>query len=333
MKHLEKDRCGWKNYRCVGIKDLFSDSISICCDVTNYDIASDKRQNDYNYLNLPTAFQGVVNIVPFANLQSLSATSAGCISSYDPMQDGLQDWFAKVSGVGDYVSVYGDFKAHLACYFDRAKQTPGIMTPKAQLSPFNVAPSVVVPTSQLRVDPVKIDLTAISSWDGKSACANGFAIIPLDHSGSGYRLYVSSGDVIPSVDANGQAVSYYVSGDYPQSSSKRYKTDVQVYLTAKYDFTDQKWQFRFAVVQQGQDWDIDVKRQQWEKVTLLGTVNCVRNGNSKVQTYVTQTACSPVDMRDFVSQVPMPSGTDTSMYVFAYLGSSKIKKWVQVKDC
>lgn len=56
MKHLEKDRCGWKNYRCVGIKDLFSDSISICCDVTNYDIASDKRQNDYNYLNLPTAF-------------------------------------------------------------------------------------------------------------------------------------------------------------------------------------------------------------------------------------------------------------------------------------
>jgi hypothetical protein len=56
MKHLEKDRCGWKNYRCIGIKDLFSDSISICCDVTNYDIASDKRQNDYNYLNLPTAF-------------------------------------------------------------------------------------------------------------------------------------------------------------------------------------------------------------------------------------------------------------------------------------
>lgn len=331
MKHLKKDRCGWKEYQCVGIKDLFSDSISICCDTTNYDQTDGQRQNDYNYLNLPVSFQGVVNIVPFANLQSLGG-GVGCISSYDPMGDGLQDWFDKVSKNTEYIAAYGNFRASLACYFDAQKQRPGIMTPKATLSPFNTAPSVAVPTSQLRVQP-NVGGGGTSSWDGQSACTNGFAIIPLDHNGSGYRLYVSSGDAIPSVNANGQAVSYYVEGRYPEGQGTRYKSDLQVYLTAKYDFTTAKWDFGIAVVQQDQDWQDAVDRQQWEKVTLLGTVSCVQNGNMKVQTYVTQTACSPVDMRDFVSQVPMPSGTDTSMYVFAYLGSSKIKKWVQVKDC
>lgn len=333
MRHLEKNRCGWKDYKCTGIKDLFSDSISICCDTINYDKTDIDRKNDYNYLNLPTSFQGVVNIVPFADLSALG-TGVSCISDYDPMQGGLQDYFAKVSVIGDYVAVYGDFNARLACYLNQEKQSPGVMTPKALLSPFNAAPSVVVPTSEIRVDPNIPDVSGLSTgWGGQSACANGFAIVPLDQKGSGYRLYVTGGDAIPAVNSSGQAVSYSVLGRYPEGSATRYKVDIQVYLTAKYNFTSSEWVFDIKVVRQGQGWQDVVDRQQWEKVALLGTVNCQSNGNEQVRTYVTQTACSPVDMRDFVSQVTLPSGTSTSMYVFAYLGSSKIKKWVEVKDC
>lgn len=335
MKHLERNRCGWENYTCIGIPDLLSDSISMCCDTVNYDKSDRSRPNDFNYYNLPTSFQGVVNLVPFINLQSLGGASY-CISSYDIMDaSGFQDAWASVGNVSDYKKTYGDFNSKMACYLDGTWEVPGIMSPKAMLSAFNTAPSIVVPTSQLRVDPDKVNTGAFgtSSWSGQSACVNGFLIIPMDRRSSGFILYVSAGQVITGVDSSGKVQITKVPATYPQGSGTRYTVDIQVYLMAKYNFASSKWVCQIKVVQFQQDWDQEVDRQQWEKVVLLGTVNCVAQGHAPVETYVSQTVCSPVDIRDYVSQVALPTGSGTGLYVFTYQGSSKVKKWVQVKDC
>ena len=340
MKHFKPDRCGYSVYTCIGLPSFISDSITFCCDTTAYDKYNLKRPNDFNFYNLPTQFQSVVTRAPFIDLSGISGEAAQCIYSYDAFGQGLQDKWESVGNNEHFIEVYSDLNDKLACYVQEVIQKPGVMSPYTELSAFNIPASVAIPAANLGVTNAQASPVDLSDYIQASACTNGFAIIPYDHNTSGYKVYVSGGDVIPGVsETSGQAQVFYKQGEFLQGQ-KRFNSDLQIYIVAKYDFSGMTWVFKLVAVQQGQQQSgqdgsgYKIAHEEWQKVALLGTIHMINKKPQNCITHVIQATCSPVDMRDFVSQVQIPTaGDEGTIFVFGFVGSSKIKKWIEVRDC
>lgn len=340
MKHFKPDRCGYSAYTCIGLPSFISDSITFCCDTTAYDKYNLKRPNDFNFYNLPTQFQSVVTRAPFIDLSGISGEAAQCIYSYDAFGQGLQNKWESVGNNEHFIEVYSDLNDKLACYVQEVTQKPGVMSPYTELSAFNIPAAVAIPAANLGVTNAQASPVDLSDYIQASACTNGFAIVPYDQNTVGYKVYVSGGDAIPGVSQESrQAQVFYVQGEFLQKQ-KRFQGDLQVYLVAKYDFVQMQWVFKFVAVQQGQQESgneglgYKILHEEWQKVVLLGTVHKIDKKPEVCITHVIQTICSPVDMRDFVSQIPLPvTTTDGTVFVLGFIGSSKIKKWIEVRDC
>ena len=102
---------------------------------------------------------------------------------------------------------------------------------------------------------------------------------------------------------------------------------IQIYLIVGFDFNTGNWKGVVYSPQAEIDDSSDGLPTKWLKQTLLATIKYV----NRYTVDVIQSQCSPVDLRDWVSQVQLPD--DSGNYVFMYKGNSTEKGWVQVKDC
>lgn len=144
-----------------------------------------------------------------------------------------------------------------------------------------------------------------------------------------------------------------------EQPSKQKRIYIEIYVIAVYDPTanDQKWKARIVVFPSvkstvtGQPSAISTLQKQIQKITnvkyaQIGTIIYSQrpdpysnNGDTVYRTYdVIQTQCSPVDLRDWVSQTPIPESsegqqTGTARYVFTMRPNSNIKEWLPIKDC
>lgn len=328
MKRLQRDRCGYQGWRCTGITYISAPK-KLCSDQTLYDQVSNSRSNDNNFYNLPVAFQGVINATQFIDLSTLSWTPTGCFEGYDPFTvQGFQNWWSKIGPNSSYSSVWGRNSrfGQLHTYGSSDSwetHSPGIITPRPQLSQFAPTPTIAVPTSALAsADPSGTSF----DYHTQSGC-NGLVITARSTSIRSVTIDVTSGQVYLSVDDSGQPVATQV-----EAVTQVYTVDnndsIQVYLVAQYNVVTNQWAATIIGVPGSRGNPGQLNLPAFARSYLLGTV---KYSNRSVD--VMQSQCSPIDMRDWVSQIGLPGGGSTALYVLASKGQSAQKLWVKVQDC
>lgn len=342
MIHLSKSRCGYLEYTCTGIVQL-PPFPQPSCDTTNYDIVSDSRSQDNNFLNLPRSFIGVVSSVNFIDLSSVAIKNPyDCIQEYDPLKGRLIDAFDKVASNSSYIANRGNQKQILDCYSNSLSQGPGILLPSANLSAFSPIPLLAVPT-------VALPSAQVSSVSARGAVTSGCKGLCVTAKATGsytVTFSIRAGKAIVSVTDSGEPVQIDVPALQNQvanlqqsqtrgllrsenNNSDEDKKKIQVYVIAGYDVQQGTWQ---AVV----DWKSEnhnfspTTPDHYIKLKLLATIVYVDRSTVDV----IQGQCSPIDLRDWVSQQGLPTADgDSDLYVFSYVGSSTKKGWIPVKDC
>lgn len=337
MRHLKKDRCGYSGYQCNKKDIQVSSSFSIVYDPTPYDyLQVTKRPNHHNFLNLPKSAQGVISSTPYINLQGISASAVvvtqTCVDSYDPFTtNGFFHWFEPVSKVQDFIKYNADYWDSLRDYSSSSQQVPGILMPKAQLSPFNPISAVAINTGALASGNAAKSIGYNKSV--KSGCSAGFTITARRIRTNQVGISVDGGQAFVGVDATGELLKVPVARLSQQKVIKgKVETGaIQVYLILtpknnKFTEFNRKYVFVFEGANPNKP-DQRTKlssvqpNQRW---ALLGTVQL--NG---MQTDVIQGTCSPVDMSE---DIP-PDADDGKIYVHIYNTNTKKKQWIPVKDC
>ena len=324
MIHLSKPRCGYRGYSCVGITQI-EPFKAPNCDTTNYDIAVSPREQDNNFLNLPKKFAGVVRAVTFIDLSDVSIRDPyTCINEYDPLNGNAIDAFDIVADNQSYRTVKGNQKAALTCYSDSGIQGQGILLPGASLGAFSPVPMLAVPTVAL-ASMVPSSVSARGSV--KSGC-QGFCTTAKSTGSYQVEIKTSAGKAIVGVLQDGtpktidvKASQWVVSGD------KESLEKIQVYIVAGFDIQRKEWKASTYIKtpdaqQQGQP-------EKWIKRRQVATVVYVDRSTIDV----IQGQCSPIDLRDWVSEQEIPEGDDQQLYVFSFKSSSTKKGWIPVKDC
>lgn len=255
-------------------------------------------------------------------------------------------------------------------YFDGSQyiqQKPGILMPTATMAPFNAIGAIAIPTSALATAN-KGGVTKHRST--KSGCPKGFQITAQVVSNDAY-ISVSPGTVSVGLtesnnDATGilnnvsNVVLEKASSNVKLTTNKRIQVDnikknfrCSIYAIA---YLDQKakensnkkagetlsWSaYLFADAsidnqskgQYSKQFIDQISKLPLPKYRQIG--NIIWNADSKTFD-ITSTNCSPVDLRDWVSQVGIPKAqdqNDSSVMIFGMFTDSLVKKWFKVKDC
>lgn len=324
MIHLKKGLCGYSQYTCIGIEQSPVLQAPVC-DNKNYDILSDSRSVDNNFLNLPVAFQSVVQSVPFVELGKTAVWDATkCVTDYTPLQGNAIDAFYYLQSNSAYVAGYGDFKNSLYCYDQDKIEHPGILLPLAQLSAFGVVPLQAVPTAALPVSTWQ--QSVYYSRAIKSGCS-GFRAEAKSIASYKVSFSITGGEVYVATDDSGAPVAIEVKDLLNQEcQGKQNVSNIQIYVIAGFDVIKGEWK---AVI----DWKADEYEffpstpKKWIKQKQIATIKYA--GRQTVD--VIQSECSPIDLRDWMSQQAIPFRDGN--YVFVYKGDSATKEWVRVMDC
>lgn len=322
MIHLRKDLCGYSVYTCQGIKQM-SELSQPVCDNKNYDLNSDSRSCDNNFLNLPREFRSVVQNVSFVDLgQDAIWDEEKCVTDYTPLQGNAIDAFASLQKNDAFIAAYGDYSAALQCYSNSSMEQPGILLPAARLSDFSIVPLQAVPTASLAA---AVDQTGTSRGI-KSGC-QAFCVTAKATGSYKVTFSVTGGYLYVSTDSSGQPVAIAV--DALTNEVCQDKQDVEsiaVYAIAGFDVTTGTWK---GVL----DWTshnngfYQTTPTHWVKKKQIATIKYV---NRQIIDVI-QSECSPIDLRDWVSEQAIPF--DDGNYVFVYKGNSAQKEWVEVRDC
>lgn len=323
MIHLKKDRCGYQIYSCTGVSvmDAFQPPV---CDNTNYDQTQAQRPQDNNFLNLPKQFQAVVQNVPFADLGRDAVWDASkCVTDYSPLSGGLFDAFSYLSSNDEFIRHYGDFSQRIQCYSDSSVQTPGILLPLPALSAFSSIQLEAIPTNAL---PAADAPSGDSNRGIKTGC-QGFQVSAQVTGAYQILFSITGGKAYVAASQNGTPSYISVDGLFRQQcQGKANVENIQIYLIAGFDVLAGQWS---AVI----DWKAPNRTfsgttpSSWFKMTQLATIKYINRWTVDV----IQSQCSPVDVRDWVSEATLPSRDGN--YVFLYNGNSAKKGWIQVQDC
>ena len=176
MRHVKMQfGCGYKGRTCVGMPQFPPRLSQVFCDT---DPEFDGR--DYNcrqvsingnsvticdrtysnFLNLPTAFQGIIRDTPYIELGKFEYKSTRCVQSYDPFTStGLFDAFSQISKKLQFIAAYGNYNTALQCYELSSLQTPGVLIPSIELNAFATVPLQAVPT--VDVATAAVDFTPV----------------------------------------------------------------------------------------------------------------------------------------------------------------------------
>ena len=247
------------------------------------------------------------------------------------------------------------------------QQKPGILMPAATMAPFNAIGAIAIPTSALATTV----MSGITSYrPTKSGCPAGFQVI-AQTSRDKVHIAVKPGTVSVGQDAQKNDNTGKINNIQNVKLQKAFpdkifiKSDASLVLDAseKKDFrcsiyaiayidqeTNQNkvpgqmltWKaYLFAVAVQGQSPNTDTSSQAL--IQELSTLplpkykliaNVIWNASSKTVD-ITSAQCSPVDLRDWVSQVGIAKSQndDSSIMFFGMHSNSLVKKWFKVKDC
>lgn len=331
MRRLRPSQCGYAQYKCVGI-NLLPPPKPVCCDNR---AAPTSRQNDNNFYNIPRVFQGIIQQTRFINLSDeVESTSLCCNFKYDPFnENGFSDLFDTVKGrLGpDYSNSLADYGCTESSYMSDSGQKPGFLLPTAELNDFYPATLQAIPTVALAspvgtIPHVDVDL------DIESACS-GFKIRFWRNTVIGdnnYTLNVTGGQAIV-YDSGAQIPIDMKTWNYPNPGDGReINLQIYIYVWWKFDSPNKGWNGQIIYKQESDSFGPSYPINRWTKLAQIGTVKRTIDGNI----LIIQQVCSPVDVRDWVSGVPLPDVQTQNVYVFTYQsGNAKTMKWMQVKDC
>ena len=326
MRRLQKSQCGYDQYKCTGITSLPIPN-PICCDNRIEFSESNSRTNDNNFYNIPSRFQGIVQQTPYIDLSDIvQSNSVCCEFHYDPFnQEGFKDLFDDIKGkLGNYANSLASYGCSDSSYnVSDAIQKPGFLLPTPELNDFYPATLQAIPTVALASPVNSAQLKKASSI--KSACT-GFQItaVLVDRN---LTIDVTPGRAI--VYQNGNTI--HIGGNnWTQTIQSDSTINTQIYVAIWYDFEDADEPWIGTIVHKTDEnfSDSTIINTPLSKLVQIGAVRV--EDTDVVQ--VIQQVCSPVDMRDWVSQVSIPQSRQ-NLFLFSYSPGSTKMKWHPVKDC
>lgn len=272
----------------------------------------------------------------------------------------ISTWYKSTEAIQyPYIDVYYGSTSDSASW---NKQRPGILMPVPTMSPFNTVGALAIPTAAL-ASPSKKYISENRST--KSGCPTGFDVRVAEDD-SKDEISVTTGSVAVSLGENGTTVKtisdvklQYVATNGSETTAstiqlnnmKNYYIKCAIYAVAYVEVSkpDTKtttggslqWKAHlYADVVYSEKNEISDDQPTTVinhlNTLLLPKYKLVANviWNKDTQTYdVTSACCSPVDLRDWVSEAQLPVGEDNTIFVFGMLPNSTIKKWFPVKDC
>lgn len=324
MIHLNRPQCGYSGYTCTGIKSL-PPFKPIICDNINYDTVNSNRPQDNNFYNLPVKFKGVVSAIDFIDLSDVQITDPyTCIHQYDPLNGNLIDAFDPIAQNQSYIQNRGDQKAQLKCYQDSDSEGAGILLPSASLGTFSPVPMLAVPTVALAAASATQAVAAAAVLSG----CQGLRVTAKVTGANRIKFDVSAGKAIIGSLSDGTPVTVNVSKLSKTVSGKSNVKNIQIYLVAGYNIQTQEWKAVLDFKTPGHNFDNSTPKR-WIKQKQIATVAYM----NRYRADVIQSQCSPVDLRDWVSEQSLPSENNQNLYVFTFQGNSYKKGWTAVKDC
>lgn len=373
MKRVKRATCGYSDFKCnkptfrVFTKGFVSDT-------ENYNTNPQKiplRGRIDNFYNIPRSFQSVISHTPFISIPypfNVEDKGTTCIDVEDPFSSNflyatpavqqnpqyISTWYAPDVSNPTKRNIFMDnyYKASDEGY-QWSSQKPGILMPAATMAPFNPIGAIAIPTQAL-VSVKKGGITTHRST--KSGCPSGFQISVQKNGDFDIYIEITSGIVTVGVGEAGSAtinipgvqIEYFSDG-VQLSGYNRIKVDditedfkCAIYVIACLSTAQEQ------TLLQNPQWRAflyaDISKDQNDVIEFMDTLTLPKYAlvgnviwNSDTQTFdITSANCSPIDLRDWVSEVKLPQGEEqkqSALYVFGMIGNSFIKKWYQIKDC
>ena len=293
-----------------------------------------KREQHHNYGNLPVKFQTLttdVIVVDLSTLKGKGLSTVGiCPVDFDVFgaSEGFKDAFSQIKDEMQEAYKYPEEASELICYSTTAPeglaegdaQSIGILMPDNSLPSFNSNLPVAMPLSSLAITSVTSNTGKFRTGNICTTCETGFGVT-YDKAGNTYKLSISGGEILLQ-----PGKKFEVDGKKDAFTLKTGKH--QIHLLLWYQPEDGTTPWKTSYYTEVTD---DVRahlNKPFTKTALIATVHI-----SQGFIDISQPQCSPIDMRDWVSEAGIPTGSDT-LYVFGFNKSSNmVKGWIPVRDC